>query len=319
MPKTPFVNFFGNLLARLRASAEPSQVKRVFGQENEASLLASLHNTQSNVHEALADSFDTPTALSALLSLIGQVNQYIAAREQSLDTPVCLETLLVIGKYVAHVVGVWGVQIEDAQLVSGWGLESGAASASDRWTTLEPVLTPIASLRTTLRNAALAIPSSEGNPLRASILEACDSLRSALLSQGIAFEDQSSKSVCKLLSQAEAQAAGSLAKKPSKEDNDAGVASKLAALALQEDKQRAKAERARISPEDLFKNDPEYGQLDESGIPTHLSNGEPLSKSARKKCQKEWELQRELVAKFNLLSHSPHRHSKLMAMGYKSQ
>ena len=83
------------------------------------------------------------------------------------------------------------------------------------------------------------------------------------------------------------------------ERNAETLARRTAQLSLQLDRERQKAERARIRPEDLFRSQTDlYGQFDEQGIPTHDALGEPLSKNARKKCQKEWETQVELVAKY---------------------
>jgi hypothetical protein len=46
-----------------------------------------------------------------------------------------------------------------------------------------------------------------------------------------------------------------------------------------------------IAPEDLFKLAPEYAgkysQYDDTGLPTHLSDGTELTKSAKKKLEKE--------------------------------
>jgi len=42
-----------------------------------------------------------------------------------------------------------------------------------------------------------------------------------------------------------------------------------------------------------------YSNWDEGGIPTHDAKGEPVSKSLRKKLQKEWDKQKKLYEKYN--------------------
>lgn len=55
----------------------------------------------------------------------------------------------------------------------------------------------------------------------------------------------------------------------------------------------------RISPAKMFKQGEEagkYSKYDENGIPTHLANGEEISKKQRKKLEKLYETQQKNYA-----------------------
>jgi hypothetical protein len=67
-------------------------------------------------------------------------------------------------------------------------------------------------------------------------------------------------------------------------------------------KQREKEERSKISPESMFLSQTDiYSSFDSAtGLPTHDKAGEPLSKAAIKKLQKEQAKQAELYNKTNV-------------------
>lgn len=73
---------------------------------------------------------------------------------------------------------------------------------------------------------------------------------------------------------------------------------KAAAKAEAARKQREKEERARIHPRDLFTPlTHQWSRFNEDGLPTHDKAGEPISKAALKKCQKEYAKQMEAYEK----------------------
>lgn len=55
----------------------------------------------------------------------------------------------------------------------------------------------------------------------------------------------------------------------------------------------SKADKGRLSPNDMFRTE-EYSAWDEDGMPTHEKGGEEVTKSRRKKLQKDWERQKKL-------------------------
>jgi hypothetical protein len=59
----------------------------------------------------------------------------------------------------------------------------------------------------------------------------------------------------------------------------------------------AKEAMKNIKPEDMFSTGPDaslYSKYDNDGIPTHTTDGEPLSKSQFKKLKKDWDKQKKL-------------------------
>lgn len=56
----------------------------------------------------------------------------------------------------------------------------------------------------------------------------------------------------------------------------------------------AKLEQGKTNPLDMFRGRPEYSQFDAEGLPTHTSDGAEVSKSARKKLEKERTVQEKL-------------------------
>jgi hypothetical protein len=58
-----------------------------------------------------------------------------------------------------------------------------------------------------------------------------------------------------------------------------------------------------VKPEDMFSTGPDaslYSKYDNDGIPTHTTDGEPLSKSQFKKLKKDWDKQKKLYEQVHL-------------------
>ncbi|ORX49402.1 hypothetical protein DM01DRAFT_184822 [Hesseltinella vesiculosa] len=67
-----------------------------------------------------------------------------------------------------------------------------------------------------------------------------------------------------------------------------------AQAAEKERKRLEKLERGKTAPQDLFKTSDEFSKFDDQGLPTHMKDGEEVTKSRRKKLQKEWDTQKKL-------------------------
>lgn len=296
-------NFFATCVAFLRQQASSSSKDEIEVEEvNNASgiilkerkfgkvesvLLTVLQETQSRVHASLSDSLDTPTAFTALLELIARTNVYFATGE-------CRETLSIIARYIARILQSMGLFYEDAQLVMQSGIaQTSSADVVDKWQLMGPALTSFSAFRDTVRQAAIRKDES----LREVILKACDIVRSDLAKNaGVALEDKSDgqPATIKLVNQDDFE-------EPAVDE--AALARKLSLLRIQEEKEREKAARAAITPQDLFRppHVPEglYSVWDERGIPTHDAQSTPLSKNASKRVVKEYETHLELLAKYN--------------------
>jgi hypothetical protein len=65
----------------------------------------------------------------------------------------------------------------------------------------------------------------------------------------------------------------------------------------------AKEAMKNIKPEDMFSTGPDaslYSKYDDDGIPTHTTDGEPLSKSQCKKLKKDWDKQKKLYEQVHI-------------------
>lgn len=124
------------------------------------------------------------------------------------------------------------------------------------------------------------------------VLKMCDSLRdNQMVELGVSLDDQDDgTALVKLVPREELIQAREkkLAIAAEKE------AKKAAAAAERERKRLEKLEKGKIAPKDMFKNSEEFLKFDEAGFPTHTQNGEEVTKSRKKKLQKEWDMQKKL-------------------------
>jgi cysteinyl-tRNA synthetase len=242
---------------------------------DELALLELLRSTQEAVHAALCDSFDTPTVLSLLADLMGRTNVYVATHTGHQHG----EVLRSVASYVARIMRVFGV------------LQDNSDATDTAPSNLQPILEAVSVFRDAVRNIA-----KDPSPRPQDLMQASDALRTALATHGVVFEDRPAgqPTLVKLVDPADLarQRADEAAREAER------TAKRLALLAIAEQREKEKREKARTPPGDLFKGNPAYGQFDELGVPTHDATGQELSKNARKKCLKEYEQQKELHAKY---------------------
>eukprot|EP00043_Microstomoeca_roanoka_P003848 m.46094 g.46094 ORF g.46094 m.46094 type:complete len:169 (-) comp12224_c0_seq1:92-598(-) len=127
------------------------------------------------------------------------------------------------------------------------------------------------------------------------VLKRCDAIRDdELPNLGVRLEDKEQGPVVKFVDREELmkERERELALKAEKERKKAEAAAKRA------QEEAEKMEKAKLAPEDMFKNDPAYSQFDERGLPTHSADGEPLPKAAVKKLEKLWKVQEKLHTKY---------------------
>ena len=148
-----------------------------------------------------------------------------------------------------------------------------------------PYLRTVSKIRDELRKLA---PSS---PAKKQILSLSDRVRDVDLTLlGVYLDDRTDdqgaliKFIPKeeLLAQKEEKAAKEREKAAAKE------AQRLA----REKEELAKAEKAKVSPVDMFR-DERFSAWDEEGMPTKTKEGEDVPKSALKKLKKEWDRQKK--------------------------
>ena len=70
-------------------------------------------------------------------------------------------------------------------------------------------------------------------------------------------------------------------------------AKKLEQKRLKEAKEAERREKARVSPNDMFRNEA-YSEWNEEGLPTKNQDGSDVTKSMLKKLKKQWDQQKKL-------------------------
>jgi len=243
------------LVAATEAVASSSAARKL--DDGARALLATLSEARAETKAALLDDLDAPTAVQALLRLATRVRQY------SLEPSAVPEPLAAAASYLASTLADLGFP----ETATAWAIDdspSQQVSKDDDSEALEKLM----QFRSQVRNAALA---ADASPLRGSLLALCDALRDDALfkSRGLAavdLPDGTSKLVPALVEEDTA----------SKKEN-----TPRRALDLRE-----------VAPADLFRvgeYEGKFADFDDTGMPTLDADGNPLSKSMRKKLSKKLE------------------------------
>ncbi|KAI0201057.1 cysteinyl-tRNA synthetase [Astrocystis sublimbata] len=160
-----------------------------------------------------------------------------------------------------------------------------------------PYIRAVSKLRDELRRI---VPSASAE-LKKSILALSDRIRDFDLTNiGVYLDDRpdGQPSLIKFIPASELIAARD--EKAAKEAEKAKA--KEEARLAREKAEAEKWEKAKVSPEQMFRGDEKYSEWDGEGMPTKLKDGNEVPKTALKKLRKEWERQKkvhgEWVAKF---------------------
>ncbi|KAL7281481.1 hypothetical protein ACG7TL_004796 [Trametes sanguinea] len=284
-----FNNFFTIVKALVsQAEAEGPKLdgKNRF-QQAERELTESLHASQAAFRAALCDSFNTPEAINVLRELVSKTNVYIRTPGANLE----IGLIQRVARWVGDMLRMFGLGEGETQEI-GWGQERSADEGSvNREEILMPYLRTLSSFRDGVRKLAIA----KGDNALKDILALSDKLRDVdLVPLGVALDDQEDgKALVKLVAPEELIKA----REEKRAQAEAKAARKAAAVEAERQKRLAALEKGRIPPQELFRppNVPEgtYGSWDENGIPLTDGEGKELSKSASKKLQKEWTLQKK--------------------------
>jgi cysteinyl-tRNA synthetase len=289
------------------------------GAEDEK-VLKAFEAAKEKVHNALADSFDTPTAMRAISSLI---TDYNSAGKAGLSDSVSFD----VARYITRMVRIFGLDGSADPYDGGIGwsgidIPSHAkefvyavsrdrdevrqhAIAGDLTEKLEDIL---AQHKPAQKQEAAAIPYAEvlatfQQNLRdlaakkaptKDFLALCDQLRDThLWDLGIYLEDRENAPAMVRPVDAELQAARS--------QKEAIAKAKAEAKAKREAEEAEKkvklAEQAKVNPRDMFRTE-EYSAWDEEGLPTKDAKGEEVTKGKSKKLRKEWEKQKKLFEEY---------------------
>ena len=299
-------------LIQITANGTPST-----GSNNDK-LLAALQKAKDGVDAALCDSFNTPVAMRALSDLVTEFNMMKGLSD---------DTVLDVARWITRLVTIFGLDAEgdlrDPNRVAWSGIDIPLSA--------QPFVYPAAELRDAVRQLARAgnlnysaiakqaddtkvgkstinesskpyaqlldnfqaqvkdLASKEASPK--DFLNICDQLRDThLWNLGIYLEDRDPplpamvRPVDKSLMEARAEQESTAAAK---------MHAKLKREADEVEKKRILAEKSKLSHLEMFKT-PEYADWDENGIPTKEKDGSDVTKSKRKKLQKDWEKQKKI-------------------------
>ncbi|OWY97674.1 Cysteine-tRNA ligase, partial [Phytophthora megakarya] len=292
--------FFRSVMAyggdhEISSSADVQEVKSKRCEQLDIELLNALFAIRAQVDEALLDDLDTPRVLSLVLDLVSRGNMYLLAQRG--DTQAPDEVLISLTNYVLEVLDLFGLEGLHAEFsammcrrFTGPGQTQAQLPLNGNDDLVsrdeqEALVRSLLKFRAAVREEALRDPKQSGN---ARVLALCDTLRNEELPPlGIQIEDLApGRSVFKLLSRAERDAAQFETAKP---DDKTEKADDKTVNALKQKQQEFEA-LMQIAPLELFMKSPEFAgrfdTYDVDGFPTH-ENGEPLTKSQRKKLAKK--------------------------------
>ncbi|CAB3410791.1 unnamed protein product [Caenorhabditis bovis] len=257
-------------------------------QGRERQLMDELAKIKAEIHAALCDSIDTRTVIEKIRELIGLGNAYINEKEKEGSIPNCI-LLRNIAAYITNLLKIFGAipQYEEIGFSSEDDADTlGATPTFSKEAVVMPYLTALAEFREKVRNIA-----KEHKII--GILEECDNLRDKILPElGVRLEDRTTQTCVKLVDR-ETLRREQEQKQAEKERKEREKAEKER---LAKEKAERDLAQKRIKPEELFKQGEyagKFSKYDDKGIPTHVAEGEEVSKKLRKKLEKLWETQQK--------------------------
>ncbi|KAJ3073430.1 hypothetical protein HDU98_001551 [Podochytrium sp. JEL0797] len=254
----------------------------------EKELMRVFQAKQGELHAALCDNFDTVTAMTVLRDLISATNVYL---KQSAGAP-NTDVLVKVGRYVTRMMRVFGVYA-DANPDLGEGASAGAVGGASVEEVAGPYVRLMASFRDKVRDLARRTKDSD-------MLKLCDTLRDdELVELNVALDDREEGKPALVKFVAKEEILGQREEK------------RVAAVKAAEEKERKRAEVARVEaerlakgrvvPGEMFKDEEGrkvWGAWDDKGIPIKKIDGEEVSKGGAKKLVKMYEAQVKLHEKY---------------------
>jgi len=276
-----FTEFFANVKAVLRKYKTTDCMQK--WDEAARKLQLALDAAKKGVDDNLKDDFDTPKSLTTLAELVKAVNLYLEYCESEKRIPVTL-LLRNAAKYVTRIFKMYGLIPDTAGVDIGFPIGSSEGSGEEA---LTPILDALIDFRSSVRSKA------RDKDVKG-VLEECDTFRDdALPPLGIRLEDKADESIWKLADAAELmkEREKKLAEKLEKEEKkrrDAEEKAKKDAL----NKMPPAEFMKQLTVTEDGKEVKKYSKFDEeTGMPTHLHNGEELTKGQLKKATKEFKSQ----------------------------
>jgi len=219
-----------------------------------------------------------------LLKVINEANAYLRMPNVK---PATL-TLRSIAVYVTQILKVFGVVNGTDDFGFGSGGGGGADGKAADGSGSESYIGAMVNFREHVRNAALAAAKGgDASSAIQSILQICDGLRDDVLpTLGVRLEDRPTGTMWNL--EDPEVMMKEMAEKAAKEKEI--QIGKLEKQLVARTKDLEKVRSSMVKPQDLFRTD-EFKEWDESGGPTVMANGDPVSGGQVKKKKKAIEKQ----------------------------
>ncbi|XP_063802395.1 cysteine--tRNA ligase, cytoplasmic isoform X2 [Pseudophryne corroboree] len=281
-----FMNeFFLNVKDILRTPTDITG-RFVRWESQEIELNDSFYNKKAAVHAALCDNMDTRTVMEEMRSLVSQCNSYIASRKAAKQPPnrMLLES---ISTYLTSMLKIFGA-IEGEEPI-GFPV-GGSAQNINLESTVIPYLQVLSQFREGVRQIA-----RENKVL--GVLQLCDALRDDVLPDlGVRLEDHEGLPTVVKLVDKETLLKEKEEKKKAEEEKRR---KKEEAARKKQEQEAAKLTKMKICPSEMFKAESDkFSKFDETGFPTHDTEGKELSKGQTKKLRKLFEAQEKLYKEY---------------------
>lgn len=281
-----FMNeFFLNVKDILRT---PTDITGQFEkwEAEEIDLNKSFYEKKEGVHEALCDNIDTRTALEEMRALVGQSNTYMAARKSARLLPNRM-LLQSIAHYLTDMFKTFGA-IEGTEPI---GFPVGRNDQNvDLESTVMPYLKVLSDFREAIRKIAREQKVTE-------VLQLCDTVRDDILPElGVRLEDHEGLNTVVKLVDRETLLKEREEKKKLEEEKRK---KKEEAARKKQEQEVAKLAKMKIPPSEMFRSETDkYSSFDDTGFPTHDTEGKELSKGQTKKLRKLYEAQEKLYNEY---------------------
>ena len=190
------IRFFQNVVAASSSSLRRDTVETPSEEEKDAALRARLSECHSIVDDAFRSNIDVPRALQAMVfgpdSLARGVNAYISYCVNTIDTQPCPRLLRRCGDFVADMLELMGIDVNDIYLRRG--LVNETTNENGKVDTL--LIDELASFRADVRACALSVGKQHRDATAMitcskQLLALCDRVRDGgrLVELGIHLED----------------------------------------------------------------------------------------------------------------------------------
>jgi len=282
MMEKVFAEFFHTVKGALRATPGGYSVdqEQTWG-EGERTLSEAVDIGRAAVHAAMLDNINTPGVISGLQELVRAVNVYLAKTPAANIRPLLVNSA---AQFITTILATLGVAettggVGFGEIGGGKDAEGGGGGSNP-----EEAMAPVLDLITKFRDQVRAL--ARGGADARALMEACDTLRDVGLPElGVKLDDREGGALWKLygVEELKKEMAREVEAKQKKEEENRKKKEEAARKAAEKDA------AAQVPPADMFTQGEYaglYSKYDETGIPTHMADGEAVPKSQLKKLAK---------------------------------